>query len=141
MLAEVRRTHQLEEMVIRTRDLLLPLFFLYFGTTINFNEGIPMVPLLIVLLVWSIISKVVVGILGGKSYGLTKKVSLRAGLSLTQRGEFSIIIAALATGTIQAFSSVFILLSAILGILLFQSAPSITKRLYGRRKIQKSSAA
>lgn len=141
MLAEVRRTHQLEEMLIRSRDLLLPLFFLYFGTTINFDEGIPMVPLLIVLLGWSIFSKITVGIVGGKSYGLSKKLSLRAGISLTQRGEFSIIIAALATGTIQAFSSVFILLSAIIGIVLFQSAPFITNRIYGRKITQKSSTA
>jgi monovalent cation:H+ antiporter-2, CPA2 family len=134
MLAEVRRTHELEEMVVRTRDLLLPLFFLYFGMTINFNEGVPMVTLLLILLVWSIVAKIIVGFLGGQWYGLSKKVALRAGLSLTQRGEFSIIIAALAVGTIQAFSSIFILISAIIGIVLFQMAPMMTSKIYGRSK-------
>ncbi|MED1602080.1 cation:proton antiporter [Alkalihalophilus marmarensis] len=133
MLAEVKRTHELELMVVRFRDLLLPLFFLYFGTTISFSEGIPMIPLLILVLVWSVIAKVIVGVLGGRWYGLTKKVSLRAGLSLTQRGEFSIIIASLAAGSIKAFSSVFILASAMIGILLFQFAPSIANKFYGKK--------
>ncbi|KAB2953110.1 cation:proton antiporter [Heliorestis acidaminivorans] len=134
MLAEVRRTHELEEMVVRTRDLLLPLFFLYFGTIINFNEGVPMVSLLLILLAWSIVAKIVVGFWGGQWYGLSKKVSLRAGLSFTQRGEFSIIIAALAVGTIQAFSSIFILISAMIGIILFQMAPMLANKVYGRPK-------
>lgn len=134
MLAEARRTHELEELVFRARDLLLPLFFLYFGTTINFSEGVPMVTLLIILLVWSIVAKLVVGFFGGQWYGLSKKVALRAGLSLTQRGEFSIIIAALATGVIQAFSSIFILISAMVGIILFQLAPTISKKLVKQQR-------
>ncbi|MFA9456363.1 cation:proton antiporter [Halalkalibacter sp. AB-rgal2] len=137
MLAEARRTHELEELVFRARDLLLPLFFLYFGTTITFSEGIPMVPLLITLIVWSIIAKLVVGYFGGQWYGLSKKVALRAGFSLTQRGEFSIIIATLATGMIQAFSSIFILISAMIGILLFQFAPVISKKLMKQKDKKK----
>ncbi|MDT8859575.1 cation:proton antiporter [Alkalihalobacillus sp. MEB130] len=134
IIAEVRRTHQLEALIIPLRDLLLPLFFLYFGTTIAFDEGIPMIGLLILLFAWSVIAKIIVGIYGGKWYGLSKRVALRAGFSLTQRGEFSIIIAALATGTIKAFSSVFILASAILGIILFQLAPQIAKKVYGTKQ-------
>ncbi|MCK0472400.1 cation:proton antiporter [Halalkalibacter sp. APA_J-10(15)] len=137
MLAEARRTHELEELVFRARDLLLPLFFLYFGTTITFSEGIPMVPLLITLVVWSIIAKLIVGYFGGQWYGLSKKVALRAGFSLTQRGEFSIIIATLATGMIQAFSSIFILISAMIGILLFQFAPMISKKLMKQKDKKK----
>ncbi|GAE37347.1 sodium/hydrogen exchanger family protein [Halalkalibacter akibai JCM 9157] len=136
MLAEVRRTHELEHMIVSVRDLMLPLFFLYFGTTIAFDEGIPMVGLLVIIFIWSIVAKIAVGIYGGKWFGLSKRVALRAGFSLTQRGEFSIIIASLAAGPIKAFSSVFILLSAIVGIILFQFAPKIAKRLYGKNKPQ-----
>jgi CPA2 family monovalent cation:H+ antiporter-2 len=140
MLAEVRRTHELEELVVRSRDLFLPLFFLYFGTTISFDEGIPMLGLLLILLFWSIVAKIVVGYWGGQWYGLSKKVSLRAGLSFTQRGEFSIIIASLATGTIKAFSSVFILASAMIGILLFQLAPKLAKLIFGKKKVETKKA-
>ncbi|MBU8904998.1 cation:proton antiporter [Desertibacillus haloalkaliphilus] len=138
MIAEVRRTHQLEQLIVPIRDLTLPLFFLYFGTTITFEEGIPMLGLLAIVLLWSIIAKIIVGIVGGRWYGLTKRVALRAGFSLTQRGEFSIIIASLATGSIKVFSSAFILLSAMSGILLFQLAPKIAKKVYGEKsKVQK----
>ncbi|WP_413376434.1 cation:proton antiporter [Alkalihalobacillus sp. 1P02AB] len=131
MMAEVRRTHEIEQIVVRSRDLLMPLFFLYFGTTIQFNEGVPMLGLLFVILIWSILAKLLVGVIGGRWYGLSKRVSLRAGLSLTPRGEFSIIIAALASVSLKAFSSVFILASAMIGIALFQFAPDISKKIYG----------
>ncbi|MDQ0352254.1 CPA2 family monovalent cation:H+ antiporter-2 [Alkalibacillus filiformis] len=134
VLAELKRTHELEHLVLNFRDLLLPLFFVYFGTSIEFAEGIPMVSMLIVLLVWSIIAKIAVGYWGGQMYGMSKKVSLRAGFSLTQRGEFSIIMAALASEMIMAFSSVFILTSAILGVVLFQNAPVIARRVFGKRE-------
>lgn len=134
IIAEVRRTHQLEHLIIPIRDLTLPLFFLYFGTTITFGEGIPYIPLLIILLVWSIIAKIIVGFYGGRWYGLTNRVALRAGFSLTQRGEFSIIIASLATGSIKVFSSVFILISSMIGIVLFQLEPKISKKIFGQAK-------
>jgi len=134
MIAEVRRAEQLEHLIVPVRDLTLPLFFVYFGTTISFGEGIPNVGLLIILIFWSIIAKIIVGVYGGKMYGLSKRVALRAGVSLTQRGEFSIIIAGLAPFTYRAFSSVFILVSAVVGIGLFQFAPKIVKKIYGQNK-------
>ncbi|UOE96513.1 cation:proton antiporter [Alkalihalobacillus sp. LMS39] len=134
MIAEVRKTHQLEQLILPIRDITLPLFFLYFGTTIEFGDGVPMVGTLLLLLVWSIIAKIIVGIYGGRWYGLSKRVALRAGLSLTQRGEFSIIIASLATASIMVFSSVLILASAMIGIILFQFAPKISKAIYGNKQ-------
>ncbi|WP_134701282.1 cation:proton antiporter [Ammoniphilus sp. YIM 78166] len=134
MLAEVRRTEEIEHKMLPLRDLLLPLFFLYFGTTIKFEGEIPLVGLLITLLVWSIIAKILVGMFGGLWYGLSKRVSLRAGLSLTARGEFSVVIASIAVGSIKIFSGLFILLSALFGIFLFQFAPRITNLVYGEPK-------
>lgn len=136
ILAEVRRTENLEHALLPIRDLLLPLFFVYFGTTIAFGEGIPLVPLLLVLIVWSIVAKIAVGYIGGKWYGLSNKVAFRAGISFTQRGEFSVIIASLATEAIRLFSGVFILSSAVIGILLFQTAPKLTNMIYPSKKKQ-----
>jgi monovalent cation:H+ antiporter-2, CPA2 family len=138
ILAEVRRTESLEHAVLPVRDLFLPLFFFYFGTTITFGDGVPMIPLLICLLIWSIVAKIITGYFGGRFYGLSKKVSLRAGLSFTQRGEFSVIIASMAADTIRVLSGVFILSSAMLGILLFELAPKITSTLFpGKDKPKK----
>ena len=133
ILAEVRRTESLEHAVLPVRDLFLPLFFFYFGTTITFGDGIPMVPLLITLLIWSVAGKIITGYYGARLYGLSKKVSLRAGLSFTQRGEFSVIIASMAADTIRVLSGVFILSSAMIGILLFELAPKITNALFPKK--------
>ncbi|HZK20194.1 MAG TPA: cation:proton antiporter [Treponemataceae bacterium] len=134
ILAEARRTEVLEHLVLQVRDLFLPLFFFYFGTTIAFGDGVPMVPLLIVLLVWSIVGKIITGYYGARLYGLSKKVSLRAGLSFTQRGEFSVIIASMATYTIRVLCGIFIVSSAMIGLLLFGLAPKITKALFFKKK-------
>jgi CPA2 family monovalent cation:H+ antiporter-2 len=133
ILAEVRRTENMEHAILPIRDLFLPLFFFYFGTTITFGGGVPMVPLLIILLAWSIAGKIITGYFGARLYGLSKKVSLRAGLSFTQRGEFSVIIAAMASDTIRVLSGVYILSSAMIGILLFELAPKITNTLFPRK--------
>lgn len=133
ILAEVQRTEVLEQVVLQVRDLFLPLFFFYFGTTITLGDGVPMVPLLIVLLVWSIVGKVITGYYGAQVYGLSKKVSLRAGLSFTQRGEFSVIIASMAVDSIRILSGVFILSSAMIGLLLFGVAPKIVTALFPKQ--------
>jgi monovalent cation:H+ antiporter-2, CPA2 family len=133
ILAEVRRTEALEHAILPVRDLFLPLFFFYFGTTLTFGEGVPMVPLLFTLLAWSTVGKVLTGYYGGLAYGLSKKVSLRAGLSFIQRGEFSVIIASLASETIRVLCGVFILSSAMIGILLFEMAPRITARIFPKK--------
>ncbi|MGJ9381580.1 cation:proton antiporter [Salipaludibacillus sp. CF4.18] len=140
ILAETKRTEPIDQLLLPIRDLLLPLFFLYFGTSIVFGE-IPMLPLLIIVFVWSIIAKIIIGIVGGKWFGLSKKVSLRAGLSMTSRGEFSVIIASLATAPIALFSSIFILASATVGIALFVYAPKITNKIYPKKIKVKETAA
>ncbi len=134
ILAEVQRTQVLEHLVLQVRDLFLPLFFFYFGTTITLGDGVPMVPLLIVLLLWSIAGKIITGYYGARFYGLSKKVSLRAGLSFTQRGEFSVIIASMAADTIRVLSGIFILSSAMIGLLLFGLAPKITTALFPKKE-------
>lgn len=132
VMAEVKRTELLEQVVLPIRDLLLPLFFLYFGTTIALGEGVPMVGLLLLILLWSVIAKVAVGVLGGRWFGLSKRVAFRSGLMLTARGEFSVIIVGLAIGEMKVFGGIYILLSAIIGIVLFIFAPQITTLVYGK---------
>ncbi|WP_271402425.1 cation:proton antiporter [Salinicoccus roseus] len=134
MFAEVKQSKDLQNHTRNMRDLLIPVFFIYFGTTIDVTEGVPMIPLLSVLLVWSIVAKIAVGYFGGQVYGLDIKQSWTAGFSLTQRGEFSIIIAALAATELKTFSGMFIFFSAVAGILLFEMAPQIAARLAAMRK-------
>lgn len=134
ILAEVKKTEQLEQMVLPIRDIMLPIFFLYFGTTISLAGELPYIGLLITLFFWSIAAKILTGSIGGRWYGLSHKVALRSGFSLTQRGEFSVIIAALAVGAFKLFSGIFILASATAGIVLFLLAPKLTELIFGKKR-------
>lgn len=131
MLAEIGKIERVESTISPVRDLILPTFFVYFGTTINLGEGIPMPVLLVVLILWSVISKILVGIVGGKLYGLSKRVAMRAGLSLCARGEFSVVIAGIAAGSIKIFGGIYIVILAFIGMILFNYAPKITRKIYG----------
>ncbi|WP_174614125.1 cation:proton antiporter [Virgibacillus ihumii] len=132
MLAEIGKIEQVEGTVTPVRDLMLPTFFVYFGTTIELGEGVPFIGMLIALVAWSFIAKILVGIIGGKLYGLPKRVALRAGLSLCARGEFSVVIAGIAAGSIKIFGGIYIIITAFLGMLLFNYAPKITTKIYGK---------
>ncbi|REI19124.1 cation:proton antiporter [Staphylococcus felis] len=136
MLAETQKPSALQQTVRNLRDLLMPVFFINFGMTIQLTNGIPMWETLCVLIVWSIFAKLIVGYVGGKQYGLRPKPAIRAGFSFTQRGEFSIIIAAFASAQIKTFSGIFILISAIIGVALFQYAPQIAKKLTKQKTIK-----
>ncbi|REI11384.1 cation:proton antiporter [Staphylococcus felis] len=136
MLAETQKPSALQQTVRNLRDLLMPVFFINFGMTIQLTNGIPMWETLCVLIVWSIFAKLIVGYVGGKQYGLRPQPAIRAGLSFTQRGEFSIIIAAFASAQIKTFSGIFILISAIIGVALFQYAPQIAKKLTKQKTIK-----
>ncbi|SDQ29125.1 cation:proton antiporter [Virgibacillus salinus] len=137
MLAEIGKIDRIEGTVSPIKNLVLPTFFVYFGTTVDLGQGVPMPVLLIVLIIWSIVAKITVGIVGGKLYGLSKRVALRAGLSLCARGEFSVVIAGVAVGSIKIFSGVYIVITAFLGMVLFNYAPKITRKIYGQPEKKK----
>jgi CPA2 family monovalent cation:H+ antiporter-2 len=130
MLTETGRAEDLEHLILPVRDLTLPFFFFWFGTSISFGEGIPMVGLLLVLVLWSLVGKLIVGYYGGQQYGLSPRAALRAGFSLGQRGEFSAIIAAVAPPQWKIFSGIYILATAFLGVYFFNKAPTWSKALH-----------
>jgi monovalent cation:H+ antiporter-2, CPA2 family len=134
MLSEVAIKDKIEKVALPVRNIFLPFFFLNFGLHIELTTDIPYFGLLIVLVVWSLIHKLLVGYFGGQWYGLPKGYSLKAGLSLTQRGEFSVIIAALATGELKTFASIYILLIAFIGTILFQLAPKLNQLIIEKVK-------
>jgi monovalent cation:H+ antiporter-2, CPA2 family len=134
MLSELTIKDKVEKVALPVRNIFLPFFFLNFGLHIELTSEIPYAGLLIVLVVWSLIHKLIVGYFGGQWYGLSRSYSLKAGLSLTQRGEFSVIIAALASGELKMFASIYILVIAFIGTILFQMAPRLNKMIVEKVK-------
>lgn len=140
MLSETGRSSDLENMVLPLRDVTLPFFFFWFGTTISFGEGVPLIPMMVVLIVWAVAGKVITAYLGSRLFGLTPKVACRAGFSMVQRGEFSAIIASLAVPQLRVFSGIYILFTAFLGVYLFQRAPALAN-FYQQHWVHRSLAA
>jgi len=131
MLSETGRAPELEHIISPVRDLTLPFFFFCFGTTITLEaEGASFATFIMALVLWSVFSKVLAGYWGGKFFGLPKRAALRAGFSLVQRGEFSVVIAAGAAPTIRVLSSIYILITAVAGVAFFQKAPFLASVIY-----------
>ncbi len=137
MMAETNFKDKVMEVSMPVRNLFLPFFFLNFGLTLEFTDEVPAFGLLIVIVIWSILAKMIVGYFGGRWYGLDKRESFETGLVLTPRGEFSVIIAALASGVVQIFAGMYILIAALIGMFLVQMAPKIGEKIYGPRKDSK----
>lgn len=125
MLSETGRSSDLEQLIRPVRDLTLPFFFFWFGTTIHFGEGVPFIPMMLVMVAWGVAGKILTAYFGSRMYGLSPKVSGRAGFSMIQRGEFSAIIASLALPRLRIFSGIYILITAFIGVYLFGKAPAI----------------
>ena len=83
--------------------------------------------------------KLVSGTVSGRVYGLDATRSLRVGIGLVPRGEFSLVLAALAAGSgtgvlqtvIPAFAVGYVLVMSIFGTVLMQNADVVTDRFSG----------
>ncbi|HDQ40027.1 MAG TPA: cation:proton antiporter [Desulfonatronum sp.] len=133
MLSESGKSKDLEHMVSPLRDVTLPFFFFWFGTTISFGEGVPLIPMMITLILWAVLGKIVTAYAGSRIFGLSPKVSCRAGFSMVHRGEFSAIIASLAVPQLRVFSGIYILATAFIGVYLFQKAPNLANFYHQHR--------
>jgi CPA2 family monovalent cation:H+ antiporter-2 len=136
MLSETGRSSEIEHLLLPVRDLTLPFFFFWFGTTIHLGEGLSFVGMMMALVLLAIVGKIVTGYAGSRWFGLSPKVSLRAGLSMVHRGEFSAIIASLSPPPLRVFSGVYILITAFIGVYLFGRAPNIAN-WYSNRWLQR----
>ena len=125
MLSETGRSTEIEHLLLPLRDLALPFFFFWFGTTLHFGEGIPFIGMMIALILLAIAGKIVTAYAGSRWFGLSPKASCRAAFSMVHRGEFSAIIAGLAMPQLRIFSGVYILITAFVGVYLFNRASDI----------------
>lgn len=135
MLSETGTSREFDRMIEPVKNIFMPFFFFWFGTSIDLGVGEVDIPALGMLILWGLIGKMIVGLWGGRLYGLTRKGSLRAAFSLGQRGEFSVVIAALAETGLRLFLGIYISVTAVAGVYLFRLAPSIAEQI-GDRWIQ-----
>jgi len=119
---------RVERVITSERDLYAAVFFFAIGLgTDPGTFGAVALPVL-VLAVVSTASKLLSGYLGGRAYGLTERRSVRVAVAMVARGEFSLVLAALAVQArmdpaVSALAVGYVLVMSVLGTTLMgQSA-------------------
>lgn len=104
------------------RDLFAAIFFFSFGLPIVPAELLPVLPSALLLAVVTTFTKLGTGWMAARHDGVQRRGRLRAGAALVPRGEFSIVIAALAVSAgypqVGALAACYVLLTAIGGPIL-----------------------
>lgn len=121
---------RIETVVAPARDFFAAIFFFAIGLTTDVTLLPEVGWFILAAVVATTAGKLVSGTASGSAYGLDRRRSLRVGLGLVPRGEFSLVIAALATsvGTgalgsvVPAFAVGYVLVMSILGTVLIQNA-------------------
>ncbi|MBV0925485.1 cation:proton antiporter [Halomicroarcula limicola] len=133
-LSQTTHVERIEHIVSPARDLFAAVFFFAIGLSTDVTLLANVAGLLAVAVVATTASKLVSGTLSGRLYGLDARRSARVGLGLVPRGEFSLVLVALAAdvGTgrlgsvLPAFAVGYVLVMSVVGSLLVQRADALT---------------
>jgi CPA2 family monovalent cation:H+ antiporter-2 len=87
------------EVLAPLRDLFAAVFFVTFGLSTAAGTLLPVLPLAILLAVVTTATKIATGYVSARRAKVKRKGRWRAGVALIPRGEFSVVIAALAVGS------------------------------------------
>lgn len=128
---------RIEEQLSPLRDVFAALFFFSIGVATDLRVVADVGVLIAVAVVGTSLMKVASGFVSGYAYELNPRRSLRVGLGLVPRGEFSLIIAALAAtstltevqNVVPAFTVGYVLAMSIIGSLSIQYADPLAEAL------------
>ena len=132
--------HELEERFLSFRDVFGALFFFVFGLSIDVGalEGLGW--LIAFAVVLSVIGKLAGTYAAGRIGGFTQRQSVNAGAALVARGEFTVILAQVAATNpaipveaerdLIAIAGIYVLATAIIGVLLMKESKRIGRRLF-----------
>ncbi|SFR86115.1 potassium/proton antiporter membrane subunit, CPA2 family [Halomicrobium zhouii] len=134
--SQTPHTERIEDVVAPVRDLFAAVFFFAIGLTTDVTVLAGVAALLAVAVVLTTGTKLVSGTIGGRVYDLSPTRSLRTGIGLVPRAEFSLVIATLAAGAggsladvVPAFTVGYVLAMSVLGTVMIQHADRLTDSL------------
>ena len=139
IVSESGKSHDIEKVMFSIRDLAVAIFFFLFGAGIQFTGNFDgkILTALIVVVIISIIGKFMTGFLGGLLYGLSKRKAIGTGLSIINRGEFSVVMSKFAPTQFIPFIGIYVFIMAFLGIIFAQYAPKIANLIVPKKKKKK----
>lgn len=139
IVSESGKSHEIEKVMFSIRDLAVAIFFFLFGAGIQFtgNFDTKILTALLIVVIISIIGKFMTGFLGGLIYGLSKRKAIETGLSIINRGEFSVVMSKFAPTQFIPFIGIYVFIMAFIGILFAQYAPKISNFIIPKKKKKK----
>jgi monovalent cation:H+ antiporter-2, CPA2 family len=131
---------EIEERFFSFRDVFAALFFFVFGLSIDLAKIGSVGWILAAAVVVALVGKASAGYAAGVATGLTRRQGFNAGVALIAHGEFTIILAQVASGNAQisnstqaklvAFAGLYVLITATLGVALMKESKLIGRRLF-----------
>ncbi|MBB6647330.1 cation:proton antiporter [Halobellus ruber] len=124
---------RIERLLTPVRDVFAAVFFFWIGVGTDPRLVVGVVVPLAAAVLLTTPAKLLSGYLGGRVYDLSAHRSLRVGVGLVPRGEFSLVIAALAASgstvvmreTIPALAVGYVLVMSVLGTVLMQHSDAV----------------
>lgn len=131
--------HSAQEVLAPLRDLFAAFFFVFFGLATDASKLSTMLVPGIILAIVTMATKILTGYLAARRAGIGIPGSWRAGVGLTPRGEFSMVIAGLASGVAPALAplaAVYVFVTIIGGTILARLPDALWfKRMIRRRTV------
>ena len=140
ILSDTTARHELEERFLSFRDIFGALFFFVFGLSIDVEALGSLGWLIALAVVLSVVGKLGGTYAAGRVGGFTPRQSLNAGTALVARGEFTVILAqvaatnpaitAAAERDLIAIAGLYVLATALIGVVLMKESKRIGRRLF-----------
>jgi CPA2 family monovalent cation:H+ antiporter-2 len=140
VLSETSVREEIEERFFSFRDVFAALFFFVFGLSIDVAEIGSVGWILAAAVVAALVGKIGSGYVAGFVGGLTRRQCFNAGVALVAHGEFTIILAQVASGNPQisaqtqaklvAFAGLYVLITATVGVALMKESKPIGRYLF-----------
>jgi CPA2 family monovalent cation:H+ antiporter-2 len=145
VLAGTDARDDIEERFFSFRDLFGALFFFVFGLSIDLAALDRLWWLLVLAVALTLVGKIGGGLLAGPLGGFGRAQSLNAGIALVAHGEFTIILAQLASDNegisassradLVAFAGLYVLATATLGVVLMKESKRIGRAVFRRPRL------
>ena len=140
VLSETSVREQIEERFFSFRDVFAALFFFVFGLSIDLSALGDVGWIVTLAVLATLAGKIGGGLLAGRVGGFSSRQSLNAGIALVAHGEFTIILADLASDNpsvtasqsadLVAFAGLYVLVTATVGIVLMKESKRLGRALF-----------
>lgn len=136
ILAESAVAQRIERLVLPLRDAFAAAFFFAFGLTIDPADAAAVAGPVAVAVVLSVVLNLTAGVIAARLQGFARTAAANIGFTVLGRGEFSLILATLATAAgldarIGPFVALYVLCLAVLGPLLAARSRTLARLLPG----------